>query len=241
MGSPRDATGAPGAVGIVSGSGLALSNLLDRVDRVASFSEYEGLAANELAGHPRSFTFGCSGLASVVLQSGRFHFYEGLDYRAITRPVDLMYEWGVRAILFTNVAGGLTPDFEVGDIVAIDRLLTWPYGGWSERPDSIAPDRVLDRADAVGTYVWVHGPSYETPAEIRLLQKWGGSVVGMSTAPEVQRCRQLGIRTAVLSCVTNNCCSQDAPTHENVIAVAARMSSKLTAMIRDTLDRDAFR
>lgn len=241
MTNPRDLTCVPGAIGIVSGSGLTLSSVLDRVDRVASFSEYDGLAATKLAGHPRSFTFGRSGSIPVVLQSGRFHFYEGLDYRAITRPVELMYEWGIRAILFTNVAGGLLSSVDVGDVVAIDRVLTWPYGGWSERPDSIAPDQVLACADAVGTYVWVHGPSYETPAEIRLLQKWGGSVVGMSTAPEIQRCRQLGIRTAVLSCVTNNCCHQDAPTHENVIAVAARMSGKLSAMIRDTLDRDAFR
>jgi purine-nucleoside phosphorylase len=169
------------------------------------------------------------------------HFYEGLDYRTITRPVEFLYERGVRSIIFTNVGGGLLPDLCAGDIVAVDRILTWPFVGWSERPDSIAPDWTIQGASVKGTYVWMHGPSYETPAEIRVLQKWGGTVVGMSTAPEVQRCRQLGIRCAVLTCITNNCCVQQSLTHEDVVASAQNASGRLCALIQATIDGGAIR
>lgn len=230
-----------GAIGVVSGSGLNLDGLMDHVDRVMPFSAFDGMASGALPGHLRTFTFGRVGSASVVLQSGRYHFYEGLGYRAINRPVDLLYEWGIRTIVYTNVAGGLEPALDTGALVAVNRLLTWPFTGWTERPDTIAPDLVLDGADATGTYVWVHGPSYETPAEVRLLQRWGGSVVGMSTAPEVQRCRQLGIRTAVISCVTNSCCRPQPLTHDDVIAEAGKLSGKLVNLLRRALDSGSLR
>ena len=240
MGSTTSDSKTPYAVGIVSGSGLDLLPLLHEVDRVVPFAECEGLPATGVTGHPCTFTFGRMNSTSVVLQSGRLHFYEGLDYRTITRPVDFMYEHGVRSIVFTNVGGGLLPDLEPGNIVAVDRILTWPFVGWSERPDSIALDWVIPGAAAVGTYVWMHGPSYETPAEIRVLQKWGGTVVGMSTAPEVQRCRQLGIRCAVLSCVSNNCCTQQSLTHEEVVASARAASTALAALLQPNIERGAI-
>jgi len=225
------------SVGIVSGSGLDLLPLIDEVDQVVSFAECDGLIPTRVAGHPGTFTFGRADATPLVLQSGRLHFYEGLDYRTIARPVDFMYERGVRSIILTNVSGSLLPNLNSGNIVAVDRILTWPFVGWSERPDTIAPDWVIPGASSVGTYVWMHGPSYETPAEIRVLQKWGGSVVGMSTAPEVQRCRQLGIRCAVLSCVTNNCCTEQALTHEEVVASARSVSEKLRALIHAAIER----
>ncbi len=240
MNSPHSDTNVRTPVGIVSGSGLDLLPLLDDVDRVVSFSEIDGLPTSNLEGHPRTFAFGRCGATAVILQSGRLHFYEGFDYAAITRPVEIMYGWGVRTFVFTNVGGGLLPSLEVGDIIAVDRLLTWPFQGWRERVDSIVPDVVLSGSDAVGTYVWMHGPSYETPAEIRLLQRWGASVVGMSTAPEVQRCRRLGVRSAVLSCITNNCCHERTLTHADVIAAAGRASERIVALIRASLEDGAL-
>lgn len=226
------------ALAIVSGSGLRLERIFDRIERVEPFTTFDGMTSGELVGHPRTFTFGSVGSQALVLQSGRYHFYEGLGFRAITRPVDLLYEWGIRTVVFTNVSGGLRPTLEPGHIVAVDRLLTWPYSGWTERPDSIAPDFAPNGADSVGTYIWVHGPTYETPAEIRLLQRWGGDVVGMSTAPEVQRCRQLGIRTAVLSCVTNTCGAKKTLTHEDVVTEAGAVSEKLAMLLREVVQRE---
>lgn len=224
-------------LGIVSGSGLDLLPLLDKVDIVVPFSQCDGVPLASVPGHAGTFTFGQSNAAPVVVQSGRLHFYEGLDYPTIVRPVDFLYERGVRSIIVTNVSGGLRPALNPGDIVAVDRILTWPFVGWSERPDSMAPDWIVPGTSMVGTYVWMHGPSYETPAEIKCLQQWGGTVVGMSTAPEVHRCRQLGIRCAVLSCVTNNCCTQDSLSHDDVVATAGTASEKLCALIRAAVER----
>lgn len=88
-----------------------------------------------------------------------------------------------------------------------------------------------------GTYIWVHGPSYETQAEIRAFRVLEGSCVGMSTAPEMARCRELGIRTGVISCITNTCGSAIPLRHKDVVDAAAQASHKVRAVIRAALAR----
>ena len=154
---------------------------------------------------------------------------------AFTRPVDVLHELGARTIVFTNAAGGLRDNLPPGSIVAANRIATWPYSRWVDQPAEFAPDRVLPGADAEGTYTWVHGPSYETAAEIDLLRSHGADVVGMSTAPEVQRAQALGIEAAALSCVTNVCGSGEALTHDHVVEVARTASARLVRLIRAAL------
>ena len=222
-------------LGIVSGSGFELIGVFDDVDDSTMFSEYFDLPRTVLSGHARTFTRGSVGERPLILQTGRLHFYEGFDYKTVVKPVDLLAEWGVTTILFTNAAGGLLPDLRPGDLVAVDTIETWPFIHWPERPARLETQFQVPGCDRTGTYFWMHGPTYETPAEIGTLQALGASVVGMSTAPEVQRCRELGIRAAVISCVTNNCCRHEPLTHEEVLRVARCASDRLCAVLRRAL------
>lgn len=219
-------------VAVVSGSGLNLRPLLDFISDEIPFDAVPGLAPVTLPGHDRTFLFGACGDMPVILQCGRLHFYEGLPYETVTTPVDYLHARGVRTIVFTNVVGGLLPEMKPEDLVSVPRLCTWPFVHWPDRPEFIDTDFHVPGCNFTGDYRWMHGPNYETRAEIQVLRYLGGVVVGMSTAPEVQRCRQLGVRCAVVSCVTNNCCMPQPLTHEDVVAVAQRSSSRLCSLLR---------
>ncbi|MCC6154456.1 MAG: purine-nucleoside phosphorylase [Candidatus Hydrogenedentes bacterium] len=224
-----------GVIGIVSGSGLDLTPLLDSISSEFPFQDELGFDIDALEGHARKFVRGKCGDQELLLQCGRLHFYEGHTFEEVTSTVDVLDAFGARAIIFTNVGGGLRPDVKPGDIVSIGELRTWPYARWEDRPESLVPDFQIEGADVYGVYYWMHGPSYETPAEIRALQILGGDVVGMSTAPEIARCKQLGIRAAVLSIVTNNCCAPQVLTHEEVVRVAQSASARLVRLLRDAI------
>ncbi len=220
-------------VGIVSGSGINLLPLLDAVHREIPFHEVPGLPDGGVKGHICAFVLGeCAG-RQVVIQSGRLHVYEGWTFEEVTRTVDVLAGFGVERMLFTNAVGGLHTTLQPGDLVAADAVRAWPCARFS-LPGELAPGFVLDRCSAVGTYVWMHGPCYETRAEIAALQHWGAMTVGMSTAPELARCSQIGINAGMVSCVTNVCGVQGPPiTHEHVMVTASRASEKLCTLLRN--------
>jgi purine-nucleoside phosphorylase len=161
--------------------------------------------------------------------------YEGHDYRAATSPVDALRALGADTVLFTNAVGGLADGLRPGDLVAVDRLAPFAPPGrfrlWPDAPDSVPTDGLLPGCDRTGSYAFVLGPNYETPAEIAALRELGAAVVGMSTAPEVARCRELGLRALVVSCVTNHCSDPEPLTHAHVLEVAARASERLVALL----------
>ncbi|MBN2310707.1 MAG: purine-nucleoside phosphorylase [Candidatus Hydrogenedentes bacterium] len=225
----------PAPLGIVAGSGIDLRGLLDRVEREQAFHEVAGLVSSAVPGHAGRFLHGVCGGHPVVLQCGRLHVYEGLAVGEVVRTVDVLASSGVRTILFTNAAGGLLPEMEPGELLAVERVRPMPYRGWPEAPESIEPDIEVPRCDHRGAYMWVHGPSYETRAEIAALQRLGGAAVGMSTAPELCRCRELGLRAAAVSCITNNCCQPQVLTHAHVVETACRASRRIAALIRAAL------
>ncbi|MBI5091546.1 MAG: purine-nucleoside phosphorylase [Candidatus Hydrogenedentes bacterium] len=222
-------------VGIVAGSGVSLGPLLEIIEWKRGFGEFAGLPPSRVAGHEGSFARGVCRGRPLILQSGRLHFYEGWSYAQVTRTVDILRELGASTILFTNAAGGLTPDTAPGDLMTVDRILTWPCRGWPERPDELAPDIVIPGTRFRGTYIWVHGPNYETRAEIHAFQSLGAAAVGMSAAPELRRARELGIRSAVVSCITNNCCRPERLTHDHVLQTASQASARLITLIVDAL------
>ncbi|MCP4638997.1 MAG: purine-nucleoside phosphorylase [bacterium] len=222
-------------VGVVAGSGLDLSGLLDRVTRDDAFADMAGLTASTVQGHAGRFIHGFSGETPLVAQCGRLHAYEGLPLDEVTRTVDAMAEFGVRTIVFTNAAGGLREDMAPGDTMAAERLRVMGFRGWPGAPETLQPDLVVPGCAHQGTYAWVHGPCYETRAEIGMLQRLDADAVGMSTAPEIDRCRALGIRTAAISCITNNCCNRQVLTHTHVIETAKTASERITGLIRQAL------
>ncbi len=228
---------ASSAVGIVAGSGLELDSLLDRVTRARAFSEVPGLRETAAPGHTGRIVEGFCGDAPVVLQIGRFHVYEGHLYEQVARGVDVMQGLGVGAVLFTNAAGALAEEMDPGDLMAVSGISLYPFGPWPDRPDRLEVDFELERCDRRGTYVWVHGPCYETKAEVAALRALEGDAVGMSTAPEVVRCHELGLRAGAISCITNRCGSRAVLRHEDVVKTARAASRKLCDVIRAWLQR----
>ena len=218
-------------IGIVAGSGLDLHDILDCAVMNLPFDNFPGLIPSSVDGHEGAFIHGTCRDIPIIIQSGRLHFYEGLDYDTVVRPVDVLHETGVRTIVFTNAAGALDPDLQPGDLVAATSVGAWPFVGWPDRPNTLQTDFTVPECDHLGQYMWVHGPSYETPAEIAVLREMGGMVVGMSAAPEVHRAQALGMRAAVISCVTNVCGSDETINHEDVVTVAEQSSRQLRNLL----------
>lgn len=216
---------------MVAGSGVELRGLLDTSDWERPFTSFPELKPGNVTGHSYAFVHGeCAGRA-VILQRGRLHAYEGYSLPETVRPVEILYELGVRTLLFTNAAGGLTPDLRAGDLVAADQVRTWPHPPYG-LPETLRPDFVVPGCSLAGCYAWMHGPCYETRAEISLLQAMGCAAVGMSAAPELLRCQQLGIRAGLISCITNSCAIPQKLTHEHVLQAAQNASEELCALIR---------
>jgi purine-nucleoside phosphorylase len=211
-------------IGIVLGSGLgAFADSLEEAVAIP-FDEIPHFPAATVVGHRGALAVGrCRGVPVAVLK-GRVHFYEGYALEEVVFPVRVLGRLGVRTLVVTNAAGAINPSFAPGDLMVIEdhvNLLGNPLLGPNEEalgprfPDlTEAYDRRLRDAveaacDAVGArchrgvYVAMTGPSYETPAEIRMARALGADAVGMSTVPEVIAARHMGMRVVGLSCLTN--------------------------------------
>jgi purine-nucleoside phosphorylase len=235
------------AVGLILGSGLGGSLVIDDATRV-SFADIALLRAPTVAGHRGEFVLGRLGGRDIVVMAGRLHSYEGLASEAVTLPVRAMHALGVDTLLVSNAAGAIRPTFAPGSLVVLrDHInLMWrnpligPLHPGDERlPDMSTPyDPGLRHAFAraastvaglelhEGVYAAVLGPSYETPAEIRMLERMGADVVGMSTVPEVLVARALGLRVLGVSCVTNAAAGTTAQplSHADVLEVGRRIA-----------------
>lgn len=245
---------------VVAGSGLgALEDAL--VDPVAvAFGDLPGLPAAGVSGHGGRFVHGRLGDAEVLLQSGRFHLYEGHPAGVVVAPVRILAELGVGTLLVTNASGGIHPLLEPGDVVLVDDLLNLTFRsplagpvleGEERFPDMSRPlDAGLARMIrgaaahlelplASGTYAAVPGPQYETAAEVRMLSRLGADVVGMSTVPEVIAAAARGLRCGVLSLVTNKATglSRGRLSHDEVLEAGAAAAHRVSALVREVLDR----
>ena len=217
------------------------------------FDSIPGFPPVQVPGHDGKMIITRIGQSSVLIFCGRTHYYEGHSMDAITFPVRVLARLGIRHLLLTNAAGGLNPRFRSGDLMVITdhinfmganplRGLPFPHEhrfvDLSKAYDSglIGCLRQAARKQSIplkkGVYLAVSGPSYETPAEIRVFRQWGADAVGMSTVPEVIVARQCGLQVAALSCITNpaaGLCSQPL-SHKEVLKVghhSCQTSSKL--------------
>jgi purine-nucleoside phosphorylase len=215
-----------------------------------------------VAGHAGALVAGTWEGVEVVAMQGRFHLYEGWDPQAVALPIRALRELGASTLVLTNAAGGVRPGFEPGYAHA-HRGPHQPHGpepaggpvfeGETRFPDmSAAYDAEFRRiarevaeregvAVEEGVYAAVLGPSYETPAEIRMLGRLGADAVGMSTVPEVIVARALGMRVLAISCITNLAAGlgQESLSHEEVMEVGARVRDRLASLVRGTLPRIA--
>lgn len=243
-------------VAIVLGSGLgAFADSLEGA-RGMAFADLPGFPAATVQGHKGRLVAGSLAGVPVLALQGRLHGYEGHDAATVAFPARLFGVLGAGALVVTNAAGGCNPAFVPGDLMRITDHLNLtgknPLIGHNEEalgprfPDlSTAYDprlaRALDQAAAQagvalqsGVYAQMNGPSYETPAEVRMSRLLGADAVGMSTVPEVIVAAHMGLPVCGVSCITNLAAgiSPQALTHEEVMEVARGVEGRFAALLK---------
>jgi purine-nucleoside phosphorylase len=257
----RSKTGLRPTIGVVLGSGLgAFGEMLDEAC-VIPYGEVPHFAVSTAPGHSGRLIIGTMAGKTLLCMQGRFHYYEGYAMQQVTYPVRVMKALGIETLILTNSSGGLEPGFGAGDLMLItdhiNNMGVNPLIGSNEDsfgarfPDmtmayskelkQIARDAAKVRGIDLreGVYVAFTGPSYETPAEIRLWQKLGASAVGMSTVPEAIIASHSGLKLLALSCITNLAAGiLDVPlTGEEVIEAANMAGAKFTGLLSEIIAR----
>ena len=219
-------------LGIVLGSGLGAAAEAVMNPIIIPYEEIPNFPRSTVEGHSGRLVAGTLGGSPVVVMQGRVHFYEGHRPEAVTFPMRVMGALGIRAVILTNAAGGISERYRIGQLVLISdhiNMMGWnPLVGVNEarfgfrRPNCGL--RFFDMSEAYskrlrelavrateldgekldeGVYLAVTGPSFETPAEIRAFRALGATLVGMSTVPETIVARHMGMEVLGISCVTN--------------------------------------
>jgi purine-nucleoside phosphorylase len=257
----RQVTGFMPEVGLILGSGLG-----DYADEIKNpicipYSDLPGFPVSTVAGHKGQFVLGEHRGKRVIAMQGRFHGYEGYSHGQLALPVRIMRRLGAESLLLTNAAGGINTAFAVGALMVITDHINYsgqnPLTGLNL--DELGP-RFPDMSDLYskelretlkqkaaaagipveeGVYVMFTGPSYETPAEIRMARGLGADAVGMSTGPEAIAARHCGMRVLGVSCITN-CAAGilDAPlSHTEVVETSARVKAQFVRLIDLALEQ----
>ncbi|HPS80390.1 MAG TPA: purine-nucleoside phosphorylase, partial [Candidatus Limiplasma sp.] len=243
-------------IAIVLGSGLGdyAEQLTDA--KSIDYKDIPNFPVSTVQGHKGRWHTGLLHGKRVCMMQGRFHAYEGYDMQDVTLPVRVMQKLGVQTLVVTNAAGGVNLAFQAGDLMLITDILNLTGRNPLIGPNLDAfgprfPDmtRALDRdlqqlaLDTAtklniplqqGIYCWLNGPTYETPAEIRMVRVLGADAVGMSTVPEIIVARHGGMRVLGISCITNMAAGVlDQPlNHEEVMA----MGNKVKGTFQNLLD-----
>lgn len=251
-------------IGLVLGSGLGglVDTLTERT--VVPYQDIPGWPQSTVVGHSGQLVMGHFEGKAVVVQQGRAHFYEGYSLQQVTFPIRVMHLLGVKTLILTNAAGGLNKSYRTGDLMMFNDHINFvgmignnPLMGPND--DSIGlrflgmvhtydhdlravAHKVAQEAGVTlheGVYVCLSGPTFETPAEIRMLRAMGGDAVGMSTVHEVLVARHAGLRVIACSGITNECIDTvDTPletNHEEVLDAGKMIVPRLTSILRGVI------
>lgn len=247
-------------IGLVLGSGLGpLADKIEDAD-IIPYETIPHFPVSTVAGHAGRLVIGNLAGATVCAMQGRFHFYEGYSMQQVTLPVRVMRLLGIDTLILTNAAGGINPQFKVGDLMLIEDHINFigmcgnhPLRG-PNLPEFgvrfVATNRLYTKslrqlteiiAQQVGidlkrgVYFALAGPTFESPAEIRLIHTLGGDAVGMSTAPEATVAHHAGMKVLAISSITNMCIDQidaeNQPSHEEVNEASKFIVPKLTKLM----------
>lgn len=245
-------------VALILGSGLG--DYGDTMDIVATipYKDIAGFPQSTVQGHKGQFIFGYVGTVPVVCMQGRVHYYEGYPITDVVLPVRLMKLMGAEVLFLTNAAGGVNINYNAGDLMLIgDHICMIPnplmgenisefgprFPDMSDTYDKALRDIIKEQAGHMGitlqegVYVQFSGPSYETPAEVRMARALGGDAVGMSTAVEAIAANHMGMHICGISCITNMAAGvqtsplDHAEVQETADRVAATFSKVVTASI----------
>lgn len=245
-------------VGLILGSGLG--ELADEITNkvIIKYEDIPHFPTSTVVGHAGQLVYGELSGKKVLAMQGRFHFYEGYPMTTVTYPVRVMHALGVKSLVVTNAAGGANPKFAAGNLMLITDHINFmgtnPLIGPNE--EDLGP-RFPDMTDAYskeyrtlakeaaknlaidlqeGVYMGFTGPTYETPAEVRMAQIVGADAVGMSTVPEVIVARHMGMKVLGISCITNLAAGLQASlNHEEVVETTKRVRGEFKQLIKDTL------
>ena len=243
---------------IILGTGLgSLANEITEKYEI-KYSDIPNFPVSTVEGHSGKLIFGKLGNKDIMAMQGRFHYYEGYSMKEVTFPVRVMRELGIKTLFVSNASGGTNPDFEIGDLMIITDHINYfpehplrgkniPYGprfpdmseAYSKRMQQIIKKEAQKLGIPLkeGVYLQLTGPSYETPAEIRMYRTCGADAVGMSTACETIAARHMGIEVCGISCITNLAAGMTSQhlNHQEVQQTADRVAEQfqelLTAII----------
>ncbi len=249
-------------IALVLGSGLGAfaDELQERV--IVPYEEIPGFAHSTVEGHAGRLVIGQAAGVPVLAMQGRFHYYEGYSFAEVIFPIRVFKLLGAHTVVLTNAAGGINVAFDKGALMVISDHLNLMgasplRGPHDERFGARFPDltevythalqeMVVEEARKMGLemrrgiYAGLSGPSYETPAEIRMLRTLGADVVGMSTVPEAIAARQMGMQVIGISCITNLASGvvADQPIdHSEVLETGAHVRVAFTELLRRIIQR----
>jgi purine-nucleoside phosphorylase len=245
-------------IAIILGSGLG--DIAQQVEGISiSYGDIPGFKVSHVDGHAGKLVIGKLNSKNVVIMQGRFHYYEGYSMQEIAMPVRIMKLLGAKKLIVTNAAGGINLDFTPGDLMFISDHInlmgTNPLVG--ENNDELGP-RFVDMTYAynkellniaentamklgiktkIGTYAALSGPTYETPAEIRMLRVLGSDAIGMSTVPEVITANHMGMKVLGISCITNMAAGiLDQPLcHDEVIETSNKVKENFIKLLKNII------
>lgn len=246
---------------IILGTGLGA--LVDYIEDKLEipYQEIPNMPVSTVEGHSGKLIFGTLGGKRIIAMQGRFHYYEGYDMKQVTFPVRVFRALGVETLFVSNAAGGMNPNFVVGDVMVItDHINLFPenplrgknYNELGSRFPAMTEaydHKLVALADQVaaelgirlvhGVYVGTPGPTFETPAEYEYFRIIGGDAVGMSTVPEVIVANHASMRVFGLSVITDLGGKEitQVPTHEEVQLAAEKAQPKVVAVMRELVMR----
>jgi len=242
--------------GVVLGSGLGEFAASVSGQTAIAYADIPHFKKVSVAGHAGRLVLGKIGSMPVAVLQGRYHYYEGHDISDVVFPVRVLAKLGVKSLLLTNAAGGIGRDLRPGDLMVIrdhinlmginplrganDERLGPRFPDMSAVYDSGFQDVIISAQKEIGlesrrgVYLALSGPSYETPAEIRMLAALGADAVGMSTVPEAVCARHAGMRVAGISCITNLAAGISAQplSHKEVTETAERVKGDFIKLLK---------
>jgi len=245
--------------GIILGSGLG--NLVNEINikHVLSYEDIPYFPLSTVEGHTGKLIIGELSGKNVIAMQGRFHFYEGYDMKQVTFPIRVMKFLGIQQLFVSNASGGVNPNFEIGDLMIINDHINFfnsnPLVGKNEEelgprfPDmsEVYDKQLIIKAKQIaaannikvqeGVYLGLTGPTFETPAEYKMIRILGADAVGMSTVPEIIVARHMNIPCFAMSIITDLGVPEKIQkiTMEEVLQVATQSEKKMTVIMKGLL------
>ncbi len=245
---------------IILGTGLGslVNEITDKYE--IKYEDIPNFPLSTVEGHSGKLIFGKLGNKDIMAMQGRFHYYEGYSMKEVTFPVRVMRELGIKTLFVSNAAGGMNPDFIIGDLMIINDHINMfpehplrgkniPYGdrfpdmsaAYCPKLRAMAKEIAAEKGIRVveGVYLGTQGPTFETPAEYAMFHRMGGDAVGMSTVPEVIVARHCGIKAFGISVITDLGIEGKIVevSHEEVQKAADEAQPRMTTIFREIINR----